>query len=64
MSEYRKIVKKALIDQEKSQNWLVEEVAKKTGLYFDTAYLSRILNGKNKNAKIIEAINDILGIER
>ena len=62
MTEYRKRVKKALIDHERTQKWLVEEIAERTGLYFDTAYLSRILNEKNKNPKILAAIQEILHI--
>ena len=62
MSDYGKRVKVALISQDRSQVWLIERVAEKTGLYFDSAYLSRVLNGKNKNPKIIGAINEILGI--
>ena len=61
-TDFRKAVKIALVEQDKKAKWLIEEVAKRTGLYFDDSYLSKILNGKNNNPKIVEAIKDILGI--
>lgn len=63
LSEYGKTVKKKLIDLEKPQKWLIEEVRNKTGLYFDDSYLGKIAHGKCAPVKITAAINEILGIE-
>ena len=60
MTEYAKTVKKKLIDIDKSQAWLIEEVRNRTGLYVDTSYLARIFNGKDNGKKVISAINEIL----
>ena len=62
-TEYAKRVHHALIDKEMSVNTLVAAVQEQTGLFFDRSYLSKILNGKNHPAKIMSAINEILGIE-
>lgn len=45
-SDFGKAVKIRLIELEKTQNWLIEQVEKKTGDFFDSSYLHRILTGK------------------
>lgn len=62
MTEYSKQIKKRLIDIDKSQKWLVDEVQKETGLFFDGAYLSKIVNGNRNAPKIVAAINKVLEI--
>lgn len=62
MTEYGKTVKKRLIELDKSQKWLVEEVSKETGRYFDSPYLAKICNGSKLSPKITEAISKILQI--
>lgn len=52
----------ALLESDKNQKWLIEEVAKKTGLYFDRSYFCKIVSGENRNPKILDAINEILGL--
>ncbi len=61
--EFGKNIKKKLIDIDQTQNWLIDEVCKNTGLYFDSGYLYKILSGKIATPSIITAICDILGIE-
>lgn len=56
-------VKMELLKQGKEQKWLEKEVASRTGLYIDSAYLNRILTGQRNPPKIISAINEILGIK-
>lgn len=63
LCDFGREVKFRLIDIGQSQKWLTEEVAKKTGLFFDSYYLHRILTGKSENQKIICAIKDILEME-
>lgn len=63
ITEYGKRIKMRLLEIDKSQNWLIEEVARATGLYFDSSYLHKILCGTEKSANIVNAINEILGIE-
>lgn len=60
---FTKEVKKALIDIDKNYEWLSEEVKKKTDLYCDAAYISRVLSGERNAPKIAEAIKDILELE-
>ena len=63
LTEFGKQVKIKLIQMDKPQKWLNEEVVKRTGLYFDDSYLHRIVTGKNSNPKIVSAIKEILSIE-
>lgn len=69
-SDFGKAVKIRLIEMEKSQDWLIEQVKERTGDYFDSSYLYRLLagtltgergnNGKPGKAQIIR---EILGME-
>lgn len=61
-TNFGKAVKHRLIDMDLTQNWLIEEVRRKTGLFFDSSYLQKILNGTCNSPKIIEAISEILQI--
>ena len=63
LTDFGKQVKIKLIQMDKPQKWLNEEVVKRTGLYFDDSYLHRIVTGKNSNPKIVSAIKEILEIE-
>ena len=62
MTEYGKKIKRRLIDMDKPQKWLVDEVSKETGLFFDSSYLSKICKGSKLSPKITTAINKILQI--
>lgn len=59
---FGKIVKTKLIEIEQKQDWLIQEVRNRTGLYFDTSYMHKILTGQNANQKIIAAIREILDL--
>lgn len=59
---FGKIVKTKLVEIEQKQDWLIREVSKRTGLYFDTSYMHKILTGQNANPKIIAAIREILDL--
>ena len=63
MTEYGKIVKKKLVDIDKTQVWLIKEVKSRRNCYLNSAYLSHLLSGE-RNAPAIKAeINKILEIE-
>lgn len=55
-------VKKRLLETGHNQQWLVENVREKTGLYVDSPYISNVLLGNRSPAKIITAICEILDI--
>ena len=61
-TELEKRVKFRLIELNKKQNWLIEEIHRKTGLYVDTSYLLKIMRGTCKSPKIVAAISEILDI--
>ena len=60
VEEYGKAIKKRLIDIDKPQKWLIDEVRSETGLFFDSSYLNKIICGTLKTPSIIGAINKIL----
>ena len=62
-TEFGKTIEKKLIDLERPQNWLIEQVRAQTGLYFDSSYLYKIKTGKLATPKIGRAIREILGLE-
>ena len=62
LSEFGKTVRIKLIELNKSQTWLIEEVSRETGLYFDTSYMHKIQTGKKCTPKIVKAIKKILEI--
>ena len=62
-TDFGKRVKIRLIDINCDQNWLIEQVRQKTGLYFDSSYLWKILVGQLKTPSIVKAICEILELE-
>ena len=69
-SDFGKAVKIRLIELDKDQNWLIEQVKERTGDYFDSSYLFRLLSGRTpgetgRNGKPGKAdvIREILGIK-
>ena len=59
---FGKQIKIRLIEMEKTQVWLIEQVKAKTGLYFDGRYLWRIMSGEISTPKIVAAIREILDL--
>lgn len=64
LSDFGLCVKTELLKKSRTQKWLEEEVTKKTGLYVDNGYMHKILTGQRNAPKIVEAICDILNIEK
>ena len=61
---FGKVVKKKLIDIDKRQNWLIEQVRERTGgMFLDASYFQKIMRGERHPQKIIDAICEILEIE-
>ena len=70
VSEFGKAVKIRLMELGRTQEWLVDQVRERTGDYFDSSYLYRILTGKlaaengtNGKPGKAEVIREILGME-
>lgn len=59
---FGKAIKKKLVDLERPQKWLIEQVRERTGLYFDDSYLHKIVTGKLESPKIVQAIREILDL--
>lgn len=64
LSAFGKDIGKRLIDLDKPQIWLIEEVRNKTGLYFDDSYLYKIKTGKLTTPKVVQAIREILDLPK
>lgn len=63
LTEFGKNISKRLIDLDKPQVWLINEVKEKTGLYFDDSYLYKIKTGKLGTPKVVNAICEILDLQ-
>ena len=61
--DFGKEIKKRLVDIEQTQEWLIAEVSKDTGKYFDSGYLHRILRGELATPGIVASINRILQLD-
>ena len=45
-NDFGKAVKIRLIEMDKDQSWLIEQVRERTGDYFDSSYLFRLMTGR------------------
>jgi len=64
ITEYGKQIKIELIDQGKTQKWLIEEIKKKLpDKYIDSSNLYKVLSGTLNSPEIVTAINGILEIQ-
>ena len=63
-SDFRLCVKMELLQKGKTQKWLEEAVHEKTGLFVDNGYMYKILTGQRNAPRIVEAICEILNIEK
>lgn len=64
ITAYGKQIKKRLVDLDQSQSWLIEEVKERTGMFFDSGYLHKIMTGERKAQTVVSAINEILELPR
>ena len=46
----------------RTQSWLADQIRAATGMYVDSAYLSRILKGQRNAPKVVQEIRDILDL--
>ena len=61
-SDFGLYVKTKLLQINRTQKWLAEEVARKTGLYVDSGYMYKILTNQRNAPKVVDAICEILNI--
>lgn len=65
MAEYTPFglaVKTKLLDPPRTQEWLVSEINKDTGMNVDSAYVSKILKGVRNSERVVSSISKILEI--
>ena len=63
ITDYGKRIKMRLLELGKNQNWLIEQVSERTGMYFDSGYMYKIMTGQNKSKNITKSIDEVLGFE-
>lgn len=54
-------VKVKLVILGRTQEWLIKEVAKNTGMFIDSSLLNKVLTGRVNSKRIISAIDEIIG---
>lgn len=65
LNDFGIAVKKRLIDLNRNQAWLIEQVrAGEAGKYFDSAYLQKLMTGRATSAPMVKEIQRILWPER
>lgn len=57
---FGKEINHALVELNQPKEWLIEQVGKSTGRYFDRSYLHKIQVGELTTPGIIQAIREIL----
>ena len=62
LCQFGKEIGHALVELNQTKEWLVAQVAKTSGLYFDRSYLHKIEVGESSNPKIVKAIGSVLGL--
>lgn len=62
LTPFGKEVKKRLVDLERSQDWLIQQITAKTGLFMDSGYMHKVLTGERNAPRIVQAIREILDI--
>ncbi len=62
LTPYGKAIKKRLIDLDKPQTWLIEQVKERTEMYCDSSLLYKLSTGQLNVPKIRTAVNEILGL--
>ena len=63
LTPYGKAIKIRLIELDKPQTWLIEQVKELTGQYCDSSLLRKLSTGQLNVPKIRAAINQVLGLE-
>ena len=69
VTEFGIAVKVRLMEMQKTQTWLIEQVRERTGAYFDSSWLHRIMTvegfcekGYDGEPSKVEIIREILGM--
>jgi hypothetical protein len=57
---FGKEINHALVELNQPKEWLIEQVGKQTGRYFDRSYLHKIQVGELSTPGIVQAIREIL----
>ena len=60
LTQFGKDIKYRLIDLNKTQTWLMEQVTEQTGLYMDSSYMTKIMTGQLTTPKVVAAIRNVL----
>lgn len=65
LSEFGISVSLKLMQKNKTQNWLINEVKNRDNtIYIDSSVLNRVMTGRVRNSKIADCIKEILEMEK
>jgi hypothetical protein len=62
LTSFGKQIKKRLVDLDRTQVWLIDQVRQTTGRYFDRSYLHKIQTGRLTTPGMVAAICKILDL--
>ncbi len=55
-------VKMRLLERGLTQQWLIEQLREKTGMYVDSSNLYKLMSGQLRSSRLYEAIAEILDL--
>lgn len=59
-TDYGIKVKTRLLEMGKTQNWLIQQLKEKTGMFVDSSSLNKVLTGQVNSERITSAINELI----
>lgn len=63
LTDFGKLINRALDDICQTKEWLIAQVAADTGKYFDSSYLFKIQTGRYINTGMVASICKVLNIQ-
>lgn len=62
LCEFGQEIEIALVRRNRTNAWLIEQVATDTGRYFDRSYLHKVKTGEISTPGIVASIRKVLGL--
>lgn len=62
LTEFGKEIKLELLLRDQTQEWLISQVRKKSGMFLDSGYLGKIMAGERQAPEIARHICEVLEI--
>lgn len=62
LTEFGKEIKLELMMRNQTQEWLIQQVRERSGMYVDSSILYKIMVGERNSPKIKQHIREVLGM--